>query len=117
MKYYKHLETGDVFAYKSEQERQEWGAPDLVEMTPEEVNAHLNPVPTAEQLAAQIRAERDAKIEVVRWRIERAKDEALLELPLTEPLEPLLVYVQALRDVPLQEGFPENVQWPVEPEL
>lgn len=43
MKYYKHPETGEVFAYETEQERQEWGAPELVEMTPEEIDAHLNP--------------------------------------------------------------------------
>src|SRR5690625_3118639 len=43
MKYYKHNETGEVYAYESEQERQEWGAPELVEMTPAEVDAHLNP--------------------------------------------------------------------------
>lgn len=73
------------------------------------------PAPTEEQLAAQVRAERDAKIEAVRWRIERAKDEADLGVPLTEPLEPLLQYVQALRDVPQQAGFPENVEWPPEP--
>lgn len=41
MKYYKNLK-GEVYAYESEQERQEWGAPDLVEMTPEEVDAHIN---------------------------------------------------------------------------
>lgn len=73
------------------------------------------PVLTTEQIAAQIRAERDAKIEAVRWRIERAKDEAALGVPLTEPLEPLLQYTQALRDVPQQAGFPENVEWPIEP--
>lgn len=81
-------------------------------MTDEEVEEHKNPTPTAEQLAAQVRAERDVKIEVVRWRIERAKDEAALNIPLTEPLEPLLQYVQKLRDVPLQAGFPEKVEWP-----
>ena len=43
MKYYKHNETGEVYAYESEQERQEWGAPELVEMSPAEVDAHLNP--------------------------------------------------------------------------
>lgn len=43
MKYYKHPESSEVLAYESEQERQEWGAPELVEMTPEEVEAHLNP--------------------------------------------------------------------------
>ena len=66
-------------------------------------------------LAEQVRAERDAKIKAVRWRIERHKDELELGIPPTEPLEPLLQYVQALRDVPAQTGFPENVEWPVEP--
>lgn len=73
------------------------------------------PAPTTEQVAEQARAERDAKIEAVRWRIERAKDEAALGIPLTEPLEPLLQRVQALRDVPQQAGFPESIEWPVEP--
>lgn len=41
MKYYKN--TDGVFAYETEQERNEWGASELVEMTQEEVNAHLNP--------------------------------------------------------------------------
>lgn len=85
-------------------------------MTDEEVSAHLAPKPlTTEQLADKVHAERDAKIEAVRWRIERAKDEADLGVQLTEPLEPLLQYVQALRDVPQQAGFPESVEWPVEP--
>lgn len=42
MIYFKNSKN-EVFAYGSEQERQEWGAPELVEMTPEEVEAHLNP--------------------------------------------------------------------------
>ena len=72
------------------------------------------PAATTEQIAEQVRAKRDAKIEAVRWRIERHKDELELGITLTEPLEPLLQYVQALRDVPQQDGFPENVEWPVE---
>lgn len=30
----------------------------------------------------------------------------------TEPIEPLLTYIQALRDVPQQAGFPHNITWP-----
>ena len=111
MKYYKNLK-GEIYAYKSEQERQEWGSPDLVKMTDTEVEVHLNPQPTTEQLAATVRAKRDGLIESVRWRIERHKDELELGIPLTEPLEPLLQYVQDLRDVPQQAGFPESVEWP-----
>lgn len=60
MKYYKHSETGEVFAYESEQERQEWGAPELVEMTPEEIDAHINPPVTVEQAKARKHAEINA---------------------------------------------------------
>ena len=112
MKYYKHSETGKVYAYETEAERDEWGASELVEMTEAEVEAHLNPQPTNEQLADTARAERDRLIESVRWRIERHSDEVALTTEPTEPLEPLLQYTQALRDVPQQSGFPESVEWP-----
>ena len=74
------------------------------------------PQPTTEQLADTARAERDRLIESVRWRIERHNDELALGSEPTEPLEPLLQYTQALRDVPRQEGFPETISWPVLPD-
>ena len=96
---------GNIYSVSPIQNPQEgW-----VKLTPEEVEAHLAPkAPTTEQ----VRAERDAKIEAVRWRIERHNDELVLGLEPSEPLEPLLQYVQALRDMPAQEGFPESVEWP-----
>ena len=75
------------------------------------------PPPTTEQLADTARAERDRLIESVRWRIERHNDELALGSEPTEQLEPLLQYVQALRDVPRQAGFPGDVDWPVQPEV
>lgn len=83
-----------------------------VTLTKKETEAHLNPVPTTEQLADTARAERDRLIESVRWRIERHSDELALGSEPTEPLEPLLQYTQLLRDVPQQSGFPEAVEWP-----
>ena len=99
---------GNIYAVSSIQ------TPDKkwVALTKKETEAHLNPVPTPEQLADTARAERDRLIESVRWRIERHNDELTLGIVPTEPLEPLLQYTQALRDVPQQAGFPETVEWP-----
>lgn len=107
MKYYKDI-AGNVYAYNDIQKPRAG----LVVLTKKETDAILNPVPTTEQLADTVRAERDRLIETVRWRIERHRDELALGSEPTEPLEPLLKYTQALRDVPQQAGFPEAVEWP-----
>lgn len=109
MEYYKHLESGEVFAYETEAERQEWGAPELVEMAPAEVDAHLNPPPVP-PTADEARAKRDALLAACDWVVIRAQE-------LNEPVsEAWADYRQALRDVPQQSGFPKNIDWPAEPE-
>ena len=111
MKYYKDNQ-GNIYAVSPIQTPKEgW-----VKLTKKETEAHLNPVPTTEQLADTARAERDRLIESVRWRIERHYDELALGSEPTEPLEPLLQYVRALRDVPQQSGFPGDIDWPVNPQ-
>ena len=103
---------GNIYAVSPIQTpKKEW-----VALTKKETEAHLNPVPTPEQLADTARAERDRLIESVRWRIERHSDELALGSEPTEPLEPLLQYVRALRDVPQQSGFPGDIDWPVNPQ-
>ena len=57
------------------------------------------------QLPFRIRTERNAKIAACDWRM-------LTDSPGSAGWK---VYRQALRDVPLQAGFPENVVWPVAP--
>lgn len=67
------------------------------------------------ELAAEARAERDRRIDAVRWRIERYQTQASAGLETTETAEQyqaVLMYVQALRDVPEQAGFPDNIVWP-----
>ena len=67
------------------------------------------PPPTAEELAAQARAERD--------RLLAATDYLMAnDYPIdAASREALVIYRQALRDVPAQDDFPENVIWPEKP--
>lgn len=70
-------------------------------------------------LAQQARQERDRRINAVRWRLERYEDEKKLGFMPTDSedtIENILMYVQALRDVPQQDGFPEKIDWPAEPQ-
>lgn len=76
------------------------------------------PAPTAEQLAAQARAERDTKLTATNWLVERHREEqetGTTTLTAQEYAD-LLAYRQALRDVPQQAGFPETIDWPILPE-
>ena len=112
MIYYKNTQ-GVVYAYETEDERQEWGAPDLVPMTSEEPEAHLNPVPTAEQLASSARHERDKALktldEVVTnpFRFNELLEEQRLEAA---------SYRRFLLDIPQQKSFPTSYTFPKTPE-
>lgn len=73
------------------------------------------PQPTEEEKRAkkeaEVRAQRDSLI---------AKTDYLLapDYPISaKDLEKVKAYRQALRDVPAQEGFPDNVVWPEEPKV
>ena len=68
-----------------------------------------------EEVSTQVRSEREYRIQSVRWRVDRHDDEIKLGRNLTEDIKPVLEYIQALRDVPQQEGFPHNIVWPIEP--
>ena len=68
-----------------------------------------------EQKAAEVRAERDRRIDAVRWRIERYQTQAAAGLETTDTVEQyqaVLMYIQELRDVPEQERFPDTIEWP-----
>ena len=68
-----------------------------------------------EQACASARRQRDELLDKAAGRRDRHRDEVELGLNPTEPLEPLLQAIQALRDVPQQEGFPYDIDWPVIP--
>lgn len=65
------------------------------------------PEPTAEQKAADVRAERDRQINAILWRIERYQTQKVAGIETTETsetVEALLLYAQYLRDFPQQDG-------------
>lgn len=64
------------------------------------------PEPTLDELASQVRVERDMKIAETDYL-------AMPDYPLSdEDKAAVMAYRQALRDVPAQEGFPLEVVWP-----
>ena len=67
--------------------------------------------PTDEELARQVRNERDRKLEETDWYM-------MPDYP-TDPetLEAVKAYRKALRDISEQSGFPRNVEWPVVPRV
>ena len=83
------------------------------------------PPPTIEELFDMLRSVRDARISAVLWMRERHADELELgkETTLTpEQYTALLTYIQALRDLPSQEGAPwdgggESTPWPEIPNV
>ena len=113
MIYYKSR-TGEVFAYESEQECQEWGAPDLVAMTAGDVGEHLNPTPTTEQLAEQAFAQRTALLKEIdaiathplRWAEISEDDKASIGQ-----------YRLDVIDINNQSGFPHSINWPAKPSV
>ncbi|PRP71747.1 hypothetical protein BUE93_04900 [Chromobacterium amazonense] len=78
------------------------------------------PEPTEAERAAQARAERDQRLAATEWLVQRHRDEIDLGRETTlsgVQFAELMVYRQALRDVPLQADFPGQVDWPPAPDL
>lgn len=67
-----------------------------------EEQPYTPPLPTPEELAASVRAERDRRITATDYLV-------MPDYPISqEKLEEIKVYRQALRDLPEQPGFPWN---------
>ena len=70
---------------------------------------YKEPEKTTEELAQEKRAERDNLINSILWRIERYNQQKQLEIETTDSESEyiaILQYIQYLRDVPAQPGFP-----------
>jgi hypothetical protein len=67
------------------------------------------PIAKALAIAERVRADRARMLTGTDWVVTRALERA-------EPVPPeWLAYRQALRDLPLQPGFPEDIEWPESP--
>lgn len=70
-----------------------------------------NHEPTLDELASQVRTERDRRISETDWYM-------MPDYPADpETLEVVRNYRKALRDITLQSGFPRDVEWPVMPKV
>lgn len=112
MKYFKDKKTNEVYAYDQEQVDGGWVKDGLVSMTETEVEAHLNPVPTAEQLASSARYERDKALKVLDGVVSNPlRFSELLE----EQRSEAATYRKLLLDIPQQKGFPTTYEMPKAP--
>ena len=108
---YTNTEYADLAVYCNENGK-------VIEDKGDYLEAVNQPEKTKDEKAAEARAERDRRIEAIRWRIERYQTQAAAGLETTDTAEhykAILLYVQALRDVPAQAGFPDAIEWPEEP--
>lgn len=111
MIYFKNS-NGEVFAYETEQEREQFGAADLVRMTPEEIEAYLNPTSTPEQIASAERAWRNDELERADIELNKVQD-GMGFGTVTQWRE----YRCALRNWPENEFFPGSAKRPVAPDI
>jgi hypothetical protein len=83
------------------------GSPDLVDPPPL----------TADQLAANARAQRNAALAATDWIVAQQQEHILNGTAPADParFKAYATYRQALRDVPQQTSFPHEIAWPAEP--
>ena len=83
---------------------------EVIEMTEEEVSEYLLWVQenAKQSKTADVRDRRNALLTSTDWTQAADVPQAIKDKYAT--------YRQALRDVPQQEGFPDNIVWPIQPE-
>ena len=110
MIYYKNA-NGEVFAYETQIEREQFGGVDLIAMTNEEILAHLNPTPTAEQIASVERAWRDGELNRADIELNKVQDGMG-----TGTVAQWREYRCALRNWSEHESFPDSSFRPSAPD-
>ena len=95
-------------SYDSATQRLAWGGATWVlsNLTQEEQVGHYN------EMWREVKMNRAVKIQEVEWRIQRYFSESRQGLTLTDDIELLDQYVQALRDITDTTPDPVAVEWP-----
>lgn len=108
-----HVHVGaDIRFYHGDytpKSKEELIADGLIEPDPEPEPIPEEEPPTDEELASMARARRDALLLSCDWIVVRSN-----ELGVSIP-EDWFEYRQALRDIPQQPGFPNEIEWPIRP--
>ena len=65
-----------------------------------------------EEQAREVRSKRDRLIDKEDWRYTRYNSEVRQGLTPSDDIVALDAYIQALRDIPDQAGFPWEIEWP-----
>lgn len=120
MKYYKRPDgIGLPFAFQADGSQDAFILPGLVLMTDAEVQEHIERVTAPQALPADSERQwRDAELAALIWLRDRHRDQLEIGVPTTltaEQFTELLVFMQALRDWPQSQAFPDAEQRPVAP--
>lgn len=110
MIYFKNT-NGAVFAYETQDEAVQFGPNDLVQMSEQEVYAHLHRQPTAEQLEFAERAWRDTELDRADIELNKVQDGMG-----TGTVSQWREYRCNLRNWPESQDFPDSSKRPVAPD-
>ncbi|MHA3052541.1 phage tail assembly chaperone [Acinetobacter sp. ANC 4640] len=106
-------------SYAVRKDGQGWRSVESVaDCTADEYYSENQPNPVTPDLATIERTKRDALLLDSQWLVQRHRDQIEVSEPTTltaDQYKALLTYRQALRDVPTQTGFPDNIVWPSYP--
>lgn len=119
-KYYKHPdEVGAPFAFAADGSQDEFIPSGLVLMSDAEVRKHVERMTSSVVDSAAIERQwRDAELASLVWVRDRHRDQVEIGVPTTlavDQFAELLVFMQALRDWPQSQAFPDADQRPVAP--
>lgn len=106
MKYFKHPENNDVYAYSVDGSQDSLINPTLIPISEEDADK-LRAIPQPKiELSVSARSRRDKLIAATDYMV-------MPDYPLSESeLATTKQYRQALRDITKQTGFPDAIEWP-----